>query len=212
MNRFYGNVVIILSPSGSSSSSLPLSWWRFLSLFDLLDDDNYEYDQRSPADPKEVSRSPTATRQQQATKHPNTMLVVLDQSVPWYCHIGLVGLTTASSSWSNIWAERWTILVMNYRLNLYALYALLCWSIISFFRRKQFTNGDYHLWCLMGVQENSILCHGVLDKELLEIPESKICDFRHFFFRSHKNIAGLEVAMHHGTPHVVKACDSLTIQ
>ena len=64
----------------------------------------------------------------------------------------------------------------------------------------------------MGVQENSILCHGVLDKELLEIPESKICDFRHFLFRSHKNIAGLEVAMHHGTPHVVKACDSLTIQ
>ena len=79
------------------------------------------------------------------------------------------------------------------------------------FRRKQFTNGDYHLWCLMGVQENSILCHGVLDKELLEIPESKICDFRHFFFRSHENIAGLEIAVHHWTPHVVKACDSLTI-
>ena len=77
--------------------------------------------------------------------------------------------------------------------------------------QTQMTNGDYHLWCLMGVQENSILCHGVLDKELLEIPESKICDFRHFFFRSHKNIAWLEVAMHHGTPHVVKACDSLTI-
>ena len=55
----------------------------------------------------------------------------------------------------------------------------------------------------MGVEEDDILCHGVLDEELLEIPQTKVGDFGHFCSGGNKDVARLEVAVHHWTPHVV---------
>ena len=62
----------------------------------------------------------------------------------------------------------------------------------------------------MWIQKDNILCHCVLDEELLEVPEPKVGDFRHFCASGDKNVAGLEVAVHHWTSHVVQACNALT--
>ena len=83
----------------------------------------------------------------------------------------------------------------------------------------------------MGVQKDNVLCHCVLDEELLEIPESKVgdfgnlgipmqirlqmkipqakVDFGHLSSSCDQNVARLEVAVHHWTSHVVKARNSL---
>ena len=88
----------------------------------------------------------------------------------------------------------------------------------------------------MGVQKDNVLCHCVLDEELLEIPESKVgdfgnlgipmqiqlqiqiqiqilqanVDFENLSPSCHKHVARLEVTVHHWTSHVVQASDSLS--
>ena len=87
----------------------------------------------------------------------------------------------------------------------------------------------------MWVQKDNVLCHRVLDEELLEIPESKVgdfgnldipiqiqlqiqiqilqanIDFENLSPSCHKHVARLEVTVHHWTSHVVQARDPLTI-
>ena len=55
----------------------------------------------------------------------------------------------------------------------------------------------------MRVEEDDILCHGVLDEELLEIPQTKIGDFGDFCSGCNEDVAWLEVAVHHWASHIV---------
>ena len=61
----------------------------------------------------------------------------------------------------------------------------------------------------MRVEKDHILCHGVLNEELLEIPQPKVGDFGHFCPSSDKDVAWLEVPVHHWTSHVVQTRDTL---
>ena len=63
----------------------------------------------------------------------------------------------------------------------------------------------------MRVEKDHILCHGVLNEELLEIPQPKVGDFGHFCPSCNKDVAGFEVPVHHWTSHVVQTRDTLHI-
>ena len=47
----------------------------------------------------------------------------------------------------------------------------------------------------MRIEKNNIFCHGVLDEERLEVPETKVRNFGGFGIGSDQHITGFEISM-----------------
>ena len=66
-----------------------------------------------------------------------------------------------------------------------------------------------HLGRLVGVEEDHVLGHRVLDEVVLEIPQTKVGDLGGFRVGHHQNITWLEVPVDHRTSQVVKVGEAL---
>ena len=61
----------------------------------------------------------------------------------------------------------------------------------------------------MWIEKNNIFCHGVLDEERLEVPETKVCNFWGFGIGSDQNITGFEISMNKWVSQIVQITHSL---
>ena len=61
----------------------------------------------------------------------------------------------------------------------------------------------------MRIEKNNIFCHGVLDEERFEVPETKVRNFWGFGIGSDQNITGFEISMNKWVSQIVQITHSL---